>query len=100
MSDTCKAVVNNHKHQVMGVKELQALNKDLISLLNRHSCENLANIPDHILAAQLIGALFALGDAVIKREEWFGYRNTPGQSCPTKIKKHAEEIIARHKNAA
>ena len=46
--------------------------KELTSLLNRHSQENGSDTPDFILAEYLQGCLDNWNHAVQKRENWYG----------------------------
>ena len=46
--------------------------KELTSLLNRHSRENASNTPDFILAQFLEGCLATFATAVQQRENWYG----------------------------
>jgi hypothetical protein len=53
--------------------------RELTALLNRHSIENDANIPDHILADYIINALAVLHAATASREDWYGVHLAPGR---------------------
>ncbi len=46
--------------------------KDLASLINLHSLENLSNTPDFILADHLINSLKAFCQSVNRRQAWHG----------------------------
>jgi len=46
--------------------------KELEELLNRHSIDSEANIPDFILAETLTEVVQTLTDANNKRERWYG----------------------------
>jgi hypothetical protein len=54
--------------------------KELASVINRHSRENGSNTPDFILATYLSACLDAFNDASKAREKWYGVENKPGQS--------------------
>ena len=58
------------------------LEKEVASLLNRHSRENASNTPDFILAQYLLGCLAVFNQAVQQRETWYGRdaRPTHGES--------------------
>jgi hypothetical protein len=53
--------------------------KELESLINRHSLENGSNTPDFILAEYLRDCLDAFDIAVTKRSDWYGRHDRPGQ---------------------
>jgi hypothetical protein len=46
--------------------------KELESLLNKHSIDNLCETPDFILAEHVTNYLVSLGAMVGQREAWFG----------------------------
>lgn len=46
--------------------------KDLESLINRHSLENKSNTPDFLLASFLRKSLDAYNTTLKARDEWFG----------------------------
>ncbi len=46
--------------------------KELKSLINRHSKENASNTPDWVLAQYLISCLAAFNTAAQHREAWYG----------------------------
>lgn len=50
----------------------------LQDLINRYSKENGSNTPDYILANYLNDCLDIFGKAVMKRSEWYGFRDTIG----------------------
>lgn len=52
--------------------------KELQSLINRHSQENASNTPDFILAQYLAGCLGVFNTAVQQRETWHGRDARPG----------------------
>jgi len=54
------------------------LEKDLRSVINRHSIENESNTPDLILVQYLIGCLAAFSQAIKQREDWYGCHLEPG----------------------
>lgn len=48
------------------------LERELASLLNKHSAENGSNTPDFILAEYMMNALRAFERATKDREAWYG----------------------------
>lgn len=56
--------------------DLEGFRKDLTSLINRYSLENLSNTPDYMLADYLIDCLHAHTAAVRNRDHWYGYNTT------------------------
>ena len=54
--------------------------KELESLINKHSLENESNTPDYILAQYLISCLSAFTQATQQRENWYG--RDPRPSSP------------------
>lgn len=52
--------------------------RELTSLLNRHSQENESNTPDYILARYLNGCLRLFNATVNSRSDWYGRRDRPG----------------------
>jgi len=50
----------------------QNFTKELESLLNRYGVDAAVGTPDFILAELIVENLQALGDAVAKRERWYG----------------------------
>ena len=48
------------------------LERELASVLNQFSAENVSNTPDFILAQYLLGCLAAWNTAVQQRETWYG----------------------------
>ena len=53
--------------------------KELKTLLNRHSKENASNTPDFILARYLCACLAAWDEAVQRREAWYGRDARPSE---------------------
>lgn len=51
---------------------MSAFEKELESLINRHSKENESNTPDFILAQYLSSCLAAWNTGVQQREGWYG----------------------------
>ena len=49
-----------------------ALSKELSSVLNRVSRENMSNTPDFILAEYMLSCLIAFEKASNAREQWYG----------------------------
>ena len=56
---------------------MKDLEKDLASLLNRHSLENKSGTPDYILARYLMGCLKTWDESVRARERWYGREANP-----------------------
>ncbi len=52
------------------------LRKQIEEALNRESAENGSNTPDFILAEFLIDSLAAFDKSVVRREEWYGRRDS------------------------
>lgn len=48
------------------------LEKELASLLNKHSQENISNTSDFILAQFMLGCLASFETAIQQRETWYG----------------------------
>jgi len=48
--------------------------KELASLINKHSMENESNTPDFILAGYLVECLNSWNKAVVHRKNWYGNR--------------------------
>lgn len=63
----------------MKEKEKTTFEKELASLLNRYSKENVSNTPDFILVNYLVSCLQAFEVATNTRESWYGYALMPGQ---------------------
>jgi hypothetical protein len=55
------------------------LQRELEELMSKYCAENASNTPDFILAEYLIGCLNAYNQAVVKRAEWYGRIDVPGQ---------------------
>jgi hypothetical protein len=54
---------------------MEEFQKELGSLINRHSVENESDTPDFILAMYLRGCLDAFNLAVRQREKWYGFQD-------------------------
>lgn len=52
--------------------ETPELEKELASLLNRHSLENGSNTPDFILAHYLLRCLDTFNTVILMRKSWYG----------------------------
>jgi hypothetical protein len=50
---------------------------ELAALINRHSCENISETPDFILARYLEQCLKAFEAAVHRRDVWYGNGEVP-----------------------
>jgi hypothetical protein len=57
----------------------EELGRDLAVVLNRHSVENVANVPDFVLATYLLGCLDTFHSAVGARDAWYGISPAPGK---------------------
>lgn len=47
--------------------------KDLAKVINKHSMENVADVPDFILAAYLMRCLEAFNIAHLRTSQWYGH---------------------------
>lgn len=56
---------------------MTSFQKELCSLLNKHSKENESNTPDFILAEYLIGCLKVFNESVNNRQIWYKTDNSP-----------------------
>lgn len=45
---------------------------DLTCLINKHSLENYANIPDFIMSRYMVSSLILMMDTSRRREKWYG----------------------------
>lgn len=52
------------------------LRKDIEQSINKHSIENGSDTPDFILAEYLTDCLRAFDKATIRREEWYGRKES------------------------
>lgn len=59
--------------------------KDLQSLINSYSIENLSNTPDFILAEYMWDCLVAWGKWTRRREEWYGRGDSPAEPSKEKL---------------
>lgn len=71
-----KLVVKNGKI----IEEISAFERELQSLVNRHSKENESNTPDFILAQYMVNCLNAFTLASRAREKWYGKELSIGGS--------------------
>jgi len=62
--------------------------KELLSLLNRHSQENESDTPDFILAEYLIGSLKVFNESVNNRQIWYGRKKKGESELENKLKSH------------
>jgi len=60
-------------------RNLDNFETELTRLINKYSLENIANIPDFILAKHLVLALTALSMSTINRDVWYGKIQKPGE---------------------
>lgn len=49
---------------------MEEFERELISLINRHSLENMCDMPDFVLAKYLVMCLETLTETVRKNEQW------------------------------
>jgi len=52
------------------------LRKDIEQAINKHSIENGSDTPDFILAEYLTDCLRAFDKATVRREEWYGRKES------------------------
>ncbi len=52
------------------------LRKDIEQAINKHSIESGSDTPDFILAEYLTDCLHAFDKATVKREEWYGRKES------------------------
>lgn len=57
-----------------------SLRQDIEAAINKNSAERGSNTPDFILADFLLASLAAFDTASLRREEWYGAKNSPGSS--------------------
>jgi hypothetical protein len=70
-----------------------ALERELASLLNRHSCECAPNTPDFALAQYLLGCLDAFTTAVQQRDTFHGRDARP--SAPSSVRGGSVDCMHR-----
>jgi hypothetical protein len=58
------------------------LSREFARVVNSHSRENAANIPDYIVGDYLVACLEALEQATVARDDWFGIKPRPGAQPP------------------
>jgi len=51
---------------------MESFEKELTELLNRHSIENVADMPDFLLAGMICRIIEAMGPSVKKTLDWYG----------------------------
>ncbi|MFA5312881.1 MAG: hypothetical protein WC375_06110 [Methanomassiliicoccales archaeon] len=51
---------------------MEAFEKELTELLNKHSIENVADMPDFLLAGMICRMIEAMGPSVKKTLDWYG----------------------------
>lgn len=59
--------------------------RELSSLLNRHSKENDSNTPDYQLAVFIIECLQVFTNAVTARDAWYGMNPEPGTDWASRV---------------
>jgi hypothetical protein len=50
---------------------MEDLERELVTLLNRHHAESPSNTTDYILAHYLIGCLDVFTEATVRRDQWY-----------------------------
>lgn len=70
---------------------MSMLRKEIETVLNRSSAENVSDTPDFVLAEYLIDSLAAFDKAVRRREEWYS-RPVGNGAAITKISQTADEV--------
>ena len=71
---------------------MEEFKKELENLINKHSIENLCDMPDFILAEMMIGIIQVAGKAAKKNLDWHGCDSV----ChPTKRKEDISGALAR-----
>jgi hypothetical protein len=72
--------------------------QELVDLLNKHSCENVSNTTDFILAQFLVSCLQAWNKATRKRDRWYNVHLEPCNSHwingPTHIRNTRKEKLS------
>ncbi len=58
---------------------MSTLQKEIESLINKHSRENYSNTPDFILAEYLLACLSAFEVGVNRRNGWYSISPEPGK---------------------
>ena len=59
---------------------MESFEKELSTLINRHSMENESNTPDGLLAQYLVGCLAVFTTATQQRETWYGRDPRPSST--------------------
>jgi len=52
--------------------EMEAFEKELTHLINRHSIEDVADVPDFVLAGMICRMIEAMGTSINKTLDWHG----------------------------
>lgn len=60
-------------------KTMEALEKEITALINKHSREGDSNTPDFILAEYLMACLSTFEFASNRREVWYKVEHKPGE---------------------
>src|SRR4249920_1833933 len=82
----------NHECLETNMSRLDAFEKDLEHLLNKHSMENDSNTPDFILARYLVECLHAWNEGILARETWYGRKIESISSINQSGEKNATEV--------
>ena len=54
------------------IMSMEAFEKELIHLINRHSIESMADMPDYVLAGMICRMIEAMGPSIKKTLDWHG----------------------------
>lgn len=65
-------IEENIKQRGIKMEKISEFEKELESLINRHSMENPSNTPDFILAQYLASCMASFNTAIQQRENWYG----------------------------
>ena len=66
---------------------MEAFEKELTTLINRHSIENVADVPDFILAGMICRMIEAMGPSIKKTLDWHGCSSVchPSPNAPAHL---------------
>jgi hypothetical protein len=76
------------------VRRDDELLRDLSSVINHHSRENVSNTPDWLLAKFLALALTSFEMATLARERWYGHGHEPGRMDGCEVPLPTEDSCA------
>ena len=57
----------------VSTEKLAEFQKELATLINRYSIENLLNTPDFIIAENMVNHLIATANIVSRRDKWYSF---------------------------